>query len=138
MTMHIPVLPPIAVVDMSGEPLLNERDEQVTMTFGDFVLGYITDPIFAASLEALGICAEIRQQALRCKHEQLDVMELPDGHWSLLKQAITKPTQTPNQPAPLLRQAAFAWNFLPFMHAIVDKATREPVAVASKTDPISG
>lgn len=120
MSRYIKIPESITILNFKGEPMLDEKtNKEVVFTFEDFIWGRLSEAVFAKNMANIAIALEIRSAMLKAK--DTGVLELPEGHWKLLKEATENPAERSFT-------AAYAWNFMPFMKSICDASDKAPIA----------
>lgn len=107
-----------ALVQITGEPVLNEQGQPVLCKFSTFALGRLTDQAFAAS-GMDGVLQVMKLREVLKDAQPGDVLAIEDADYKPLVQATRNPSAGYNM--------AIAHCLVPFMRAICEATNKPPV-----------
>lgn len=120
---YIEIPAPVEVTNLEGTVIKNEKDEPVTVTFEQFLLGRLTDPKFASNMAQVLIAVEIKTKLSEAKKVGGLVLELENEHYKTLKEVVENPSKEVGYTPGL------AHNLVAFMKAVVDAKDQKPPSV---------
>lgn len=113
---YVKVLDDIKLVDLNDNEVAPEG-KQLEISFKDFVLGRLSDPKFAKSMDMVFSALQIKQSL---KDLEGDVLVLDTSDWQNLLEVVKEPSpQATYHPL-------YAFNLVPFMKAIVEATDNKP------------
>lgn len=118
---YIVVQPPIAITNIAGDRLPDERGEPAEVSFKDFVLARLVDAKFTDGLqgmEAALLVFETRNRVLAEFERKDDVLALEDEQYKRLAKSVAEPTGGYN---PQIQH-----NLPPFLLAVRDASSTDP------------
>jgi len=104
----------VDLMALNGDPILDEHENQAKMTFKQFVLNRLTEPLFGKTYEDVLSATRVRQ----CLDEFDGVLALETADWERLVKTVKAPEGAYN---PLV-----AFNLVPFMKAVMEASDTKP------------
>jgi hypothetical protein len=111
---YIPIQPDIALTNIEGDPVNNEKGDQITISFKRFVLARLMNPQFTQTMDGVLVAVQIKQAV----EAATDVIEIETEDWKRLVEATKSPHGGYN--------AQVAHCLAPFMKAITEASEKRP------------